>query len=288
MVAPRAVHGEARVPEPVGELRAQACGHRVEGDVRVVPGLRLGGGREERRVEPRALDQTRPASGSPARVPRLPVLGPGRAREIAAHHALERHRRRCGAPASRGPRPAARWSRERGNPRARSRRRRAVMKCEGTTPRQPLEPERADLGEHRALAGDRLAHHDVERAHPVAGDEQQVRRRRPRRPRAPCRGAAAGAAAGSRPASAVIRAPPRLPASAASGRARASSGREVLLEELADLPRGPAGVVGRLELGLQVGGRDCRRTRDRRRAAPAGRWARPGSRPRPRPGCAGG
>ena len=39
---------------------------------------------------------------------------------------------------------------------------------------EALEPERAHLGEHRALPRDRLAHDDVERAHPVAGDEQQV------------------------------------------------------------------------------------------------------------------
>ena len=35
------------------------------------------------------------------------------------------------------------------------------------------EPESADLREHRALVRDRLAHHDVEGAHPIGGYEQQ-------------------------------------------------------------------------------------------------------------------
>jgi hypothetical protein len=39
---------------------------------------------------------------------------------------------------------------------------------------EPLEPERAELGEHGTLVGDGLAHDDVERAHAVARDQQQM------------------------------------------------------------------------------------------------------------------
>src|SRR5437773_5249019 len=39
--------------------------------------------------------------------------------------------------------------------------------------RDALEPERAQLGQHRTLVGNRLAQHHVERAHPVARHEQQ-------------------------------------------------------------------------------------------------------------------
>ena len=40
---------------------------------------------------------------------------------------------------------------------------------------QAREPERAHLGEHRALVRDRFEHHDIERTDPVARHEQQCR-----------------------------------------------------------------------------------------------------------------
>ena len=68
VIAAGAIDGEAQVAEPRGELAAQHAGHAVEGHVLVVPALGLGGGREERRIQPVAL--RRPAgSASPARVP---------------------------------------------------------------------------------------------------------------------------------------------------------------------------------------------------------------------------
>ena len=51
---------------------------------------------------------------------------------------------------------------------------RAVTKWLGTDAAQPLEPEGADLGQYRALPRDRLAHDDIERAHPIAGHQQQM------------------------------------------------------------------------------------------------------------------
>jgi hypothetical protein len=39
---------------------------------------------------------------------------------------------------------------------------------------QPLEPECADLGEHWSLTGHRLAHDHIERADPIAGDDEQA------------------------------------------------------------------------------------------------------------------
>ena len=38
---------------------------------------------------------------------------------------------------------------------------------------QLAKPEGGELGQHRALAGDRLTHHHIERAHPVAGHQQE-------------------------------------------------------------------------------------------------------------------
>ena len=40
-------------------------------------------------------------------------------------------------------------------------------------PREPLEPEGAELSENGALVRDRLAQHHVERAHTVARDHEQ-------------------------------------------------------------------------------------------------------------------
>ena len=45
----------------------------------------------------------------------------------------------------------------------------------GDDPRfaKSFEPGEADFGEQSSLAGERRRHHDVERAHPVGGDDQQ-------------------------------------------------------------------------------------------------------------------
>src|SRR5205823_9648876 len=46
----------------------------------------------------------------------------------------------------------------------------AVIRHDGC---ETLEPEGAHLGQHGTLVRHRLSHHDVERADPIAGDEQQ-------------------------------------------------------------------------------------------------------------------
>ena len=286
VVAAGAVHREARVPAAWWRDRGPApAAMASKVTFEIVPGRRLGGGREERRVDPRALDQTA-GNGSPARVPRIPVLGPGRAGEIAAHHALERHR--LGAPHQHGAaRDLCAVVARAQAPRRRSPPRRAVMKCEGTTP-PAAEPERAHLREHDAFCGigSRITMSNA-LTRSLATSSRCVGVR-PRRPRAPFRGAATGAAAGSRPRRARSYSHLR-----ASGfRRQRSSPREqraeVLVQELADLPRRPAGVVDRLQLRAQVGGGN---------AGECGVGAEPlqqvigctlRSRRRPRRGCAGG
>src|SRR5213082_1646273 len=166
----RLVQGEAGPLQLVGVRAAQRPRHVRHGHVLVVPHLGLGGGREDRGIEPRALDQS-PRERLARERAGLLVFRPGGAREVAAHHALERYRRRAAdehGPARQG------WAMvaERRHPGhdlvgiggeevARDHR------------RQPLEPERAELREHRALVWHRLAQHHVERAHAVARHEQQ-------------------------------------------------------------------------------------------------------------------
>ena len=129
--------------------------------------------------------------------------------------------------------------------------------------------------------GNGLPHHHVERAHPIARDQQQVlgihlvdfahlppaEKGKRQRGSAPT--------LGHTPTSAAS-------ASAASGRARASSGMQVLRQELSTCaPRGRCSVAGSSS-ALQRGSRNARGTRDRRPAAPADRWAAPAHRVRHR------
>src|SRR5438105_3744822 len=170
VLAARVVQGEAGLLQLVGLTAAQRLRHVRDRHVLVVPHLGLGGRRKDRGVEPRALDQSGRERFARERAGLL-VFRPGGPREIAAHHALERHRL-C-APHEHRPARKGRAQRlEGGNPRdylvgiggeevARDHR------------RQPLEPERAELREHRALVRHGLPQHHVERAHAVARHEQQ-------------------------------------------------------------------------------------------------------------------
>ena len=52
---------------------------------------------------------------------------------------------------------------------------------------EAVEPEIGDRGEHDAFAGNRVGQHDVERRHSIGRENQQPRRRRRDRCRAPFR-----------------------------------------------------------------------------------------------------
>ncbi len=99
------------------------------------------------------------------------MLGPGRARDIAADDALEGH----GGGAARQHRAAV----QRVTVRSERRHtrddfvgvgRQEVMRHDGF---EALEPECTQLGEYGALEGHRFAHDDVECAHAITGDKQQ-------------------------------------------------------------------------------------------------------------------
>ena len=122
---------------------------------------------------------------------------------------------------------------------------------------QALEPERTDLGQHGALVWHRLPHHHVERAHPVARHDQKMlvvylidlahlspAKQRERQTALHQRRL--------RPHTTTSVAS----ASAASGRARASSGCRYSSTNLRYLLRCPAGVVHRVQLGLKRSGGD--------------------------------
>ncbi len=40
--------------------------------------------------------------------------------------------------------------------------------------RQMVEPKRRDGGQHPALVGNRLVHHDIERRQPIARDDEEI------------------------------------------------------------------------------------------------------------------
>src|SRR2546427_33114 len=151
-------------------------GHVREAHVRVVPRLGLRGGGEDRRIEPRALDQA-PGEGLARERALLPVLGPGRAREVAPHDALERHGRRAAHQHG----AAGEYGRSMLRP-SMPEERRDPLRDLVSVGRQEVarhhggelpEPEGAELGQHRALVRHRLLQDHVERAHAVAGDEEQ-------------------------------------------------------------------------------------------------------------------
>src|SRR5690606_1747311 len=88
------VEREAQATEGAGERVAEPLPHGVERDVLVVALLGLGGRGEDRRVEALALDQAgRQRLARQGAAP--PVLGPGRAGEVAADHAFDRDRARA-------------------------------------------------------------------------------------------------------------------------------------------------------------------------------------------------
>ena len=126
-------------------------------------------GRSSRRAFHQALGQRLARQGAV-----VAILGPGRSADVAPDHALERRpaavRRHSMA------RPTS-WSRCPTRAGTRAMISSGVRGDEVRRDRVPqlAEPEGADLGQHRAFSRDRLGHHHVEGAHPVAGDQQQVR-----------------------------------------------------------------------------------------------------------------
>ena len=204
----------------------------------------------------------------------IAVLGPGRAGEVAAHHALERHRL---GPAHqhRAARDLRRdGSRERGQPRRRSRRVRAVTKCDGTTSASrsnqnaliwvstaPLPGIGSRITTSNALTRSLATSsrcvgvHLVDLAHLAAAQQRQRQR-------------------GSRPGRRVIPAPrrsrPRRPAAA---RARAAGGRY----SSRNSPTCCAGAAGVVDAAPARPAASAAGTLGERgiggRAARAGRWA---------------
>src|SRR6202011_543750 len=79
---------EAGVTRALSQLRSDLVRHPAEGDVLVVPGLRLGGGREDRLRPLLTLAQSGRQRLSLHRA-LLSILSPGAAGEVSAHHALE-------------------------------------------------------------------------------------------------------------------------------------------------------------------------------------------------------
>ena len=123
-------------------------------DVLVVAGRRLGGGGEDRLRQAVGL-------GEPGRQPvaadlaRGPVVLPAGAREVAAHHALDRQH---------GEPPALRRAPVRSE-------REEVIRADRAG---AGEPERGEAGQHTPLVGDLGGQHDVERGDAVRGHEQQA------------------------------------------------------------------------------------------------------------------
>src|SRR5690606_21230823 len=161
---------EAPGAELLGEPGAEDGADRVEGDVLVVPVHRLRRRREDRRLEPGALDQP---SGErlPGGGAALAVLGPRRAGEVAADDALDRDRPGPADehPAPRPPRPVRRELRDFPHDDVRVDRDHVVRRDRLEAPQPPGGEQRQDL----ALPGDRLREHDVERADPVRRDDQE-------------------------------------------------------------------------------------------------------------------
>src|SRR5437763_7306277 len=170
-VAPaRLVQREACLLEPLGERATQRVDDLRKGHVLVVPLLGFRGRGEDGRIEPRALDQSRGQRLARER-PGLPVFGPRRARDVSPYDALERDGR--GAPDEHRPARKARAERFEGWHARDDLVRIGRQEMARQHARELPEPEGAELGEHRSLVRHRLAHHHVERAHPVARDQKQ-------------------------------------------------------------------------------------------------------------------
>src|SRR3989442_7358314 len=170
VASPRLVQREARLSQSLGGSRTQRRHQVGERHVLVVALLGLRGRREDRgcdpcpRHEPGGTGLARQRAG-------LAVLGPRRSRDVSPHDALERD-----GPGTTYQHGAARKGRaERFEAREPLRNlvrvgREEVVRDDG---REPPEPEGAELGEHRSLVRHGLAHHHVERAHPIARDQEQ-------------------------------------------------------------------------------------------------------------------
>ncbi len=165
------VDGKAGLPEPLRQIGPERLGHGIEGDIEIVAGFSLGCGREEWRIQALAFHQSlrQPLArqGSP-----MAIFRPGRPRQITAHHTFEGHgrgppnqhgpARQLGADASQLRYAVDDFSGSRGD----------VVR--GKYVGQALEPEGTDLSQHCALVRHRLPHHHVERAHPIARDDQKM------------------------------------------------------------------------------------------------------------------
>ena len=138
-----------------------------EADVLVVPTeLGLFRRREDRLRQLLGLAETLRQRDAADRTASLVVLPP-RADQVAAHDRLDRERLQL----ARHHRPAPHL-------RALGRRYDALGidagQVVGHYMAEPVEPEIGQGVEHASLVGDRLGHHDVERAEPIGGDDQQL------------------------------------------------------------------------------------------------------------------
>ena len=152
-----------------------------------MPGLRLGGGREDRRVEAVRLPQAAGQLDAAHRARGLVVL-PAGAREVAAHHALHGEGLGLHAPASTGPR-AGRGARRSSGPYSATS---PVTTWLGARPSSRRNQNRESCVSTTPFSGIARGQHHVERADAVGGHDQQPVARGRRR-RGPCRGATAAA-----------------------------------------------------------------------------------------------
>ena len=146
---------------------ADQLGDALVGDVLVVLAhRRLGCGREDGLRQRAGVLQARGQRHAADR-PGLLVLQPATAGEVAAHHRFHRNRLQAF-----DQHRAAAHLRDVGG--AHHALRRFAGEVVGAEAAEPVEPEQRHAREQFALAGNRLAHDDVERREPVAGDHQDA------------------------------------------------------------------------------------------------------------------
>ena len=163
-----AVHADARVPHPLGELASDEPRRRFEVDVLVVrAGLGLGRGGEDDLGQLVRLPQTGRQADSAYR-PGALVVFPPRADEVAAHDGLDRQRSETthdhGLIRDRRPDFGVRDE---------------VLEPERCAmvahdPFDAREPEARQPRQHGALARDGVGEHHVERRQPVRGHDEQM------------------------------------------------------------------------------------------------------------------
>jgi hypothetical protein len=150
------------------EIGADEASGLLLADVDVVSRVGLGRRREDGLGQPVGLAQPRRQRHA-ADASGLLVLLPAGPRQIAARHALDRHR--LGPPDEH--RPAAQHVGVTAHAvvEAVHVEREEVVRDEVA---HPIEPERGQLREHLALVGNARAEHVVERGNPIGGDDEQI------------------------------------------------------------------------------------------------------------------